>query len=543
MLQALASDEQLAAQVRGGSVRAFEVLFERHHAPVLAFCQHMLGSRDEAEDAVQQTFIAAYRDFARGSEPRSPRAWLYGIARRRCLAALAERRAQPDAGEAEMASDHFASGIVARSELRAVFVDLAALPQDQREALVLAELGGLPHEEIAELLGCPREKVKALVFQARTALATGRAARDTPCAEVREQLETLRGAALRRRVLRRHLRDCAGCRDFRDRVARRRPALGLLLPLAPVVAPKRAIMSAVFGGGGGGALAGGSLGLSGVAATALVAISIPAGVVAAKTLAGDDARPPATTGSWPAAGGLARVAPAPAASRGRAHASPVLSSAPASVPAPRPTARGEAVPDHAGTPLPAGTPHPAGTSLATAGPPPGELPAGHDSPDASAQDVAPGPRRAARPREAGVWGRPVARSTGSPEKAVGNSSRPTSRRGRRSRRPAAIVPGRRPSRPGDRVASRPPTRPRTAARHLRARRRPARTIPSRWVQRLQPERGLAGARAAGAFPRGRPDRSGGWDRYRCAISADAAYPIESVGRALRLLTLVAERGA
>ena len=325
--------------------------------------------------------------------------------------------------EAEAASDHLASGIVARSELRAVFVDLAALPHDQREAIVLAELGGLPHEEIAELLGCRREKVKALVFQARTALATGRAARDMPCGEVREQLEMLRGAALRRAVLRRHLRDCAGCREFRDRVARRRPALGLLLPLAPVAALKRAILGAVFGGGGGGgALAGGSLGLSGVAATALAVAAIPAGVVGAKAVAGEAARPAATTSWRPAVEGSARVAAAPVASHGPAHASPVTSSAPASVPAPRPTARGEAVPGHPGTPPPAGAPHPAGTSPAAAGPP-GELPAGDDGPHASAQDS---PRGPAEPpghaeRESGDASSPVAEPPG---KAVGNSSRP-----------------------------------------------------------------------------------------------------------------------
>ena len=65
----LASDQRLVDQVRAGSERAFEALFDRHHRPVLAFCRHMLGSREEAEDVVQLTFLAAYRDLGPASPP------------------------------------------------------------------------------------------------------------------------------------------------------------------------------------------------------------------------------------------------------------------------------------------------------------------------------------------------------------------------------------------------------------------------------------------------------------------------------------------
>src|SRR5687767_9740766 len=60
-LLALAPDERLVARIRRGSDVAFEVAFERHGPGVLSFCRHMLGSREEAEDAVQHTFAAAYR--------------------------------------------------------------------------------------------------------------------------------------------------------------------------------------------------------------------------------------------------------------------------------------------------------------------------------------------------------------------------------------------------------------------------------------------------------------------------------------------------
>ena len=80
---------------------------------------------------------------------------------------------------------------------------------------MLAEVGGVSHDEIAQVLGVQREKVKALVFQARSSLIASRDARETPCDDIRVQLAELRGGALRRNSLRRHLKVCPGCRDFR----------------------------------------------------------------------------------------------------------------------------------------------------------------------------------------------------------------------------------------------------------------------------------------------------------------------------------------
>src|SRR2546430_12726517 len=117
--------------------------------------------------------------------------------------------------------------------------DIARLPDDQRAALVLAELGDLDHGDIAAVVGCPKEKVKALVFQDRSSLALSRQARETSCEDIREQLATLRGGALRRTALRRHLRGCAGCREFRDEVRRQRSAMAVLLPVVPAAGLKR----------------------------------------------------------------------------------------------------------------------------------------------------------------------------------------------------------------------------------------------------------------------------------------------------------------
>jgi DNA-directed RNA polymerase specialized sigma24 family protein len=100
VLLRMASDERLVDHVRGGSETAFEVVYDRHHRGILAFCRHMLGSAEEAEDAVQHTFMAAYRDLVGSDKPIQLRPWLYTIARNRCFSMLRARRERP-LGEAD----------------------------------------------------------------------------------------------------------------------------------------------------------------------------------------------------------------------------------------------------------------------------------------------------------------------------------------------------------------------------------------------------------------------------------------------------------
>ena len=217
-----ASDETLVASVRGGSEAAFEALYDRHVRGILGLCRHLLGSADEAEDAVQHTFLAAYRDLVASTKPIQLRPWLYTIARNRCFTLLRARREQPLTPADEPATENLSIAVQRRQDLRDMLADLSALPDEQRAALVLAELGAVPHDEIATVLGVPRDKVKALVFQGRSSLIASRKARDTPCAEIRPQLATLRAGGLRRTTLRRHLRECAGCRGFRTDVVAQR---------------------------------------------------------------------------------------------------------------------------------------------------------------------------------------------------------------------------------------------------------------------------------------------------------------------------------
>src|SRR6185436_6104255 len=135
-----------------------------------------------------------------------------------------------------------------------LLADIARLPDDQRSALVLAEVGDLSHEEIAAVIEVPTTKVKALVHQARARLIADRDARETPCEDVRELLATARGGELRRGPLRRHLALCEPCSAYRDAVAEQRSKLALVLPVLPSAGLKDTILG-VLGGGGGGAAA------------------------------------------------------------------------------------------------------------------------------------------------------------------------------------------------------------------------------------------------------------------------------------------------
>src|SRR5215217_3108573 len=330
----LASDERLVEGVRAGSERAFEVLFDRYHRGVLGFCRHMLGSVEEAEDAVQHTFLSAYRALSRSDARVVFRPWLYTIARNRCLTMLRARVRQSGEELVDPPTEHLAAAVERRNDLRDLLRDVARLPEEQRAALVLSELGDMSHDEIADVLGCRRDKVKALVFQARSSLIASRSARETPCEEIRLQLSELRGGALRRNTLRRHLKACAGCREFRAALQDQRKMLAVALPVVPTLALKQGVMAgalessaAAAGGAAAGSAAGAAAGGSllaggGAAATAKVlaiAVLVGGGAAGVKAVApGEQAASPV---------------PAPAGDSARERATPAVAEPRRAVPA------------------------------------------------------------------------------------------------------------------------------------------------------------------------------------------------------------------
>jgi RNA polymerase sigma factor (sigma-70 family) len=292
-LPAGGSEAEMLARVRSGDDSAFEALYDAYHRKLLAFCQHMLGSREEAEDVLQHTFLAAYRSLRAGYEVVDLKPWLYTIARNRCLSVVRARREEVVLDESAPATEGPAAEVDRRADLRMLVRDVQRLPPDQRAALILFEVGDHSHKEIAAVLGVRREKVKALVFQAREALMGWRTARETPCAHVREQLATLRGRALGRSTIRRHVELCSGCADYEAAVRCQRAALAIALPVAPVAGLRAAVLGSVAGGSGlGGAVGAGgatsaaggltALGANGVAAKVLLVTALVGGAGAAR---------------------------------------------------------------------------------------------------------------------------------------------------------------------------------------------------------------------------------------------------------------------
>src|SRR5450755_624890 len=176
-----------------------EERFEQHRRELTAHCYRMLASPFEAEDAVQETFIRAWRAFDRFEGRSSLRSWLYRIATNVCLDMLGgqERRARPmDLGPAQApvesnlhilpeatwiqpipdglvaAEEDPAETAIARETLRLAFVAaLQHLPPRQRAALILCEVLRWRDTEVAELLDTSVASVNSALQRARSTLA------------------------------------------------------------------------------------------------------------------------------------------------------------------------------------------------------------------------------------------------------------------------------------------------------------------------------------------------------------------------------------
>jgi RNA polymerase sigma-70 factor (ECF subfamily) len=197
---------------------------ERYRRELLAHCYRMLGSVDDAEDLVQETYLRAWRGYGQFEERSSVRTWLYRIATNACLNALqhSSRRVLPsglgapsddpdgapvpagpevrwlqplpDALVRPDAADP-AAVVEARDDLRlALIASLQYLPSRQRAVLLLRDVLGFPAAEAAEVLGMTTAAVKSALARARTRLeevapASGDALEEPSDADVKRLLE------------------------------------------------------------------------------------------------------------------------------------------------------------------------------------------------------------------------------------------------------------------------------------------------------------------------------------------------------------------
>jgi RNA polymerase sigma factor (sigma-70 family) len=232
----LQSDERLITLIRRGSSPAFEVLVSRYHARLLAFCRHLLGSREDAEDVLQEVFSAAFNAILDDDRPINVRPWLYRIARNRSLNHLRKIQAVGVDSMDIHLSEHGATTadkVHEREEFRLLVGDIHNLPETQRTALVLREMDALSYEQIAEAMETTVPSVKSLLVRARVSLAEASQARLLTCEEVRIELGEV-AEGLRRRpgpLVRRHLRTCERCSTFKTQLGDTSKALAALLPI------------------------------------------------------------------------------------------------------------------------------------------------------------------------------------------------------------------------------------------------------------------------------------------------------------------------
>jgi RNA polymerase sigma factor (sigma-70 family) len=283
----LQGDAKLIAMARSGNPGAFETIVDRYQPRLLGFCRQMLGSTEDAEDVLQEVFVNAYKAMLADEREINLRPWLYRIARNRCLNHL--RKPTADAQESmdmvpEVDAASTAEKVHNREEFRQLLADVKKLPETQRSALLLREMDALSYEEIAAAMETTVPSVKSLLVRARISLAEASQARLLTCGEVRVELsEAAEGLRKVSGPVRRHVRECDECADFRSQVRSNEKVLAALFPAGGLLALKGFIASKLgLGGGGAGTAGAGAAGAgAGAGAAGAGAGAVGAGAVGA----------------------------------------------------------------------------------------------------------------------------------------------------------------------------------------------------------------------------------------------------------------------
>ncbi len=172
-LLATQSDARLVELARQGHERAFEALVLRYRRSLLGYCRRVLLPEARAEDALQQALLQAWLALQRGDEVRDARAWLYRIVHNTALNAL--RSSGYDYAELSAAlsgADAPHDDLDRRIAVREALAGLAALPEQQREALLRTAVEGASHADAAAEMGVSEGALRGLVYRARASLRT-----------------------------------------------------------------------------------------------------------------------------------------------------------------------------------------------------------------------------------------------------------------------------------------------------------------------------------------------------------------------------------
>ena len=163
------TDGQIVARVLAGDVDSYAVLVSRYRDRLGRYALHMLGSREDAEEALQDAFVRAYRSLARCDDPEKFGAWLFRILLNRCRTsgARGSRRRQTFVADEvallEASVEHPAERNAWREEIG---VALRQLRQDQREAFLMKYVEDLSYEEMSQVTGVGVSALKMRVLRA-----------------------------------------------------------------------------------------------------------------------------------------------------------------------------------------------------------------------------------------------------------------------------------------------------------------------------------------------------------------------------------------
>src|SRR5881398_3863759 len=167
------SDVEAVRRVLGGDTDAYATLVARYRDRLARYAVHMLGNREDAEEALQDAFVRAYRSLERCDDAARFGAWLYGILVNRCrtTGARAAKRARRFVDDPTALETAPLAGPDGRTEWDdTVRRALARLPSDAREAFLLKHVEELEYEDMARLTGAGISALKMRVKRAREQL-------------------------------------------------------------------------------------------------------------------------------------------------------------------------------------------------------------------------------------------------------------------------------------------------------------------------------------------------------------------------------------
>jgi RNA polymerase sigma factor (sigma-70 family) len=272
-------NERLLERASKGDRRAFATIFERYHQRLYRYCAAIVGDPEDAHDALQNTMVRVLAALPGERRRLELEPWLYRIAHNEAIEVVRRRQHSTDLGSVEVVGEPGAdASLESRERLRQLIADLRELPDRQRGALVMRELGGLSFEQIGEAFETSARTARQTVYEARLSLQEMEGGRAMPCDEMRQKLSDGDRRLIRRRDVRAHLRQCDGCRDFERAIANRRSDLAAIAPLPALLAG--GVLQSLLGGGAG-AAAGHGAGTAGAGAIGKAV----GGSVLAKTVA------------------------------------------------------------------------------------------------------------------------------------------------------------------------------------------------------------------------------------------------------------------